>query len=64
MFISQIRKLALFEFIDTTSITNWMKGVLGMPTEEDEDSEADVECDPELSLESCDASTRRRRRML
>lgn len=43
MFITQIRKLALFEFIDTSFFTDWMKDLFGMSEEE---IEQDF-CDPE-----------------
>lgn len=32
--VTQIRKLALFEFIDTKPFTDWVKETLGMETED------------------------------
>ena len=49
MIITQIRKLALFEFIDTSSFTNWMKGLLGS---DDEEKVPEDFCDPEKEV--CD----------
>ena len=47
MIVSEIRKLALFEFIDTSPITNFVKGLLGAD-ENDEDfgDFCDIEKDP------------------
>ena len=45
MFISQIRKFALFEFIDTKPMTDWLKDFLGVITEEGPIEEF---CDPDV----------------
>ena len=44
LIITQSRKLALFEFLDTTFFTDWIKGLLGMEVEEELDEDfCDVE---------------------
>ena len=43
MFITQIRKLALFEFIDTKPIVSKVKETLGLPTGDCEEDDEDCE---------------------